>query len=86
MTAGAVSYIFLDEGGNLDFRTHGSKYFTVTGVLMRRPFALESASTELRFDMMEEGTELEEFHAAEDRQATRDRVFAASRTTFRPFG
>lgn len=75
MTIGGVSYIFLDEGGNLDFRESGSKYFTLTGVLMNRPFALEPALTELRFDMMEEGTELEEFHASEDRQATRDRVF-----------
>ncbi len=80
MATGGVSYIFLDEGGNLDFRENGSKYFTLTGVLMKRPFALESALTELRFDMMEEGTELEEFHASEDRQATRDRVFANIRS------
>ena len=43
---------------------------------MKRPFRLDQVLTELRFDLMEEGVELEEFHAAEDRQATRDRVFA----------
>ena len=77
MASEGVSYIFLDEGGNLEFNLNGTKYFTLTGVLTRRPFPLESALTELRFDLIEEGLELEEFHATEDRQATRNRVFAA---------
>jgi hypothetical protein len=76
MTSEDVSYIFLDEGGDLTFDPNGSKYFTLTGVLMKRPFTLEPALTELRFDLIEEGLELEEFHATEDRQATRNRVFA----------
>lgn len=75
MTTGGVSYIFLDEGGELNFKPNGSKYFTLTGVLMKRPFTLDPILTSLRFDLLEEGTQLEEFHAAEDRQATRDRVF-----------
>lgn len=49
MASDDVSYIFLDEGGDLVFAPHGSRYFTLTGVLMKRPFPLESALTELRF-------------------------------------
>jgi hypothetical protein len=76
MTSNGVYYIFLDEGGNFDFTPNGTKYLTFTAVLMKRPFALDRALTELRFDLIEEGLELEEFHATEDRQHTRDRVFA----------
>jgi len=77
MNAGGVPYIFLDEGGDLNFRPHGSKYFTLTGVLTKRPFVLDPILTGLRFDLIEEGVELQEFHATEDKQGTRDRVFAS---------
>jgi len=78
MASKGVPYIFLDEGGDLTFdRKKGSRYFTVTGVLTKRPFTLDPVLTNLRFDLIEEGTELEEFHATNDRQATRNRVFAS---------
>ena len=68
-------YIFLDEGGDLNFSATGSKYFTLTSVACVRPFPVDGDLTSLRFDLIEEGTELECFHACEDRQAVRDRVF-----------
>jgi len=43
----------------------------------RDPAALERALGTLRYALLAEGTELEAFHATEDRQAVRDRVFAA---------
>ena len=76
MVSNDTSYIFLDEGGNLDFSDKGSEYFTLTGVLMKRPFSIDPPLTNLRFDLIEAGVELEEFHAAEDRQATRNQVFS----------
>ena len=72
-----MSYIFLDEGGELNFRSNGSKYFTLTGILTRRPFALDPVLTNLRFDLIEKGLELEEFHATVNTQDTRNRVFAS---------
>ena len=78
-------YIFLDEGGNLDFSPKGSRYFTLTSVLVRRPFPLDSALTELRYELMESGLDIEYFHAAEDRQATRDKVFARIHTALNRF-
>lgn len=43
---------------------------------MKRPFSIDPPLTNLRFDLIETGVELEEFHAAEDRQATRNHVFS----------
>lgn len=82
MNSGGVPYIFLDEGGNLKFSDKGSEYFTLTGVLMRRPFKLEPTLHELRFDLIEKGVEIEEFHATEDRHATRDQVFTKIKENF----
>ncbi|MHB8809104.1 MAG: DUF3800 domain-containing protein [Desulfobulbaceae bacterium] len=76
---GDAIYIFLDEGGNFDFSTRGTKYFTLTSVLKRRPFNIYGQLTELRFDLIENGLDIEYFHAAEDKQLVRDRVFEVIR-------
>jgi hypothetical protein len=72
-------YIFLDEGGNLDFSPGGTRYFTMTAVSARRPIASHSAMAELKYGFVELGLDIEYFHAAEDRQAVRDRVFSIIR-------
>ncbi len=68
-------YIFLDEGGNLDFSPNGTKYFLLSSVTKERPFNAYKELTELKYDLVELGIEIEYFHAAEDVQATRNRVF-----------
>lgn len=68
-------YIYLDEGGNFDFTEKGTPYFTLSAVSTLRPFAYESDLNDLRYDLLEDGLPLEYFHASEDRQAVRDRVF-----------
>ncbi len=70
-----ILYIFLDEGGNLDFSNTGTKYFTLTGLSKERPFEAFKPLCELKYDLIELGTEIEYFHAAEDRQAVRNAVF-----------
>lgn len=70
-------YVFLDEGGNLDFSGSGSRFFTITSLATRRPFAFEVPLTDLRFDLIESGLDIEYFHASEDRQAIRDKVIEA---------
>ncbi|MDK1046411.1 MAG: hypothetical protein QGM45_12110, partial [Anaerolineales bacterium] len=70
-------YLFFDEAGNLDFNPSGSKWY-VFGVLSTPdPGPLSHALTTLRYELMgeREGLVLERFHASEDRQAVRDRVF-----------
>lgn len=72
---GKFLYIFLDEAGNLDFSNTGTKYFLLTAVTKERPFNAYKELTELKYDLVELGTEIEYFHAAEDRQAVRNQVF-----------
>lgn len=69
-------YLFFDESGNLDFSPNGSRYFCFGVLTLRDPGPLSAALTRLRYELLAEGLELEYFHAAEDRQAVRDRVFA----------
>jgi hypothetical protein len=71
-----TAYLFLDEGGNFDFSRTGSKYFTLTSVLVFRPFPLDGLLVDYKFDLMEGGHVLEYFHATEDKQFVRDGVFA----------
>ncbi len=68
-------YLFLDEAGNLDFSRNGTRYFALGCVAKERPFRAYQELTELKYDIIEEGVDLEYFHAAEDRQITRNRVF-----------
>ena len=68
-------YIFLDEAGNLDFSPNGTRYFALGSVTKERPFHAYQELTELKYDTIEQGVDLEYFHAAEDKQATRNRVF-----------
>jgi hypothetical protein len=73
-TAPPPLYVFIDEGGNLDFGPSGSRFFSLTSVIIPRPFPYEAQFTELRFDLLHTA-DIEYFHATEDRQAVRDRVF-----------
>lgn len=73
---GVAVFLFFDESGNLDFSPNGSRHFCFGVLTLRDPGPLTAALTRLRYSLMEEGLELEYFHAAEDRQAVRDRVFA----------
>ena len=68
-------YIFLDEAGNLDFSRNGTKYFVLGGITKERPFHAYKELTELKYDQVERGTALEYFHASENAQAVRNRVF-----------
>ena len=68
-------YVFLDEGGNLDFSPQGTKYFILSSLTKERPFYAGKDLIELKYDLVESGTGLEYFHAAQDRQAVRDAVF-----------
>src|SRR5258705_9674121 len=61
-------YVFLDEAGNRDFSRNGTQYFLFSAVLRERPF---KSST----DLIESGMDICRFHASEDLQAVRDRVF-----------
>lgn len=69
-------YMYLDESGDFDFGDGGSPYFIMTCAVTKRPFEAARALSELRFDMIEASEfDSEKFHACEDRNAVRERVF-----------
>ncbi len=68
-------YVFLDESGDFDFSINGSRYFIVTALSVIRPFDAVFPLEELKYDLWESGLRIESFHASEDRQFVRDKVF-----------
>lgn len=70
-----VAYIFIDEGGNFDFSSNGTGFFTLTAVTKFRPFLMTNNLVELKYDSIENGLELEYFHASEDKYPIRNAVF-----------
>jgi len=70
-----IVYIFLDEGGNFDFSTTGSHYYTFTSVVMTRPFSHYSQFENYKYDVIEYGKNIDKFHCAEDNTHVRGRVF-----------
>lgn len=68
-------YVFLDEAGNFDFSPSGTKVFVLGAVTKERPFHAYKELAELKYDLIELGTNLEYFHAAENAQPVRNRVF-----------
>ncbi len=70
-------YVFLDEGGNLDFGPNGTRLFTLTAIAMRVPSCFDAALAALKFELLESGEMTKEyFHATEDLQFVRNRVFS----------
>ena len=69
------AYIFLDESGNFDFSSRGSRYFLLTSVSMKRPFLAARTMDEYKHDCLEYGLNLEYFHCYRDGRDIRRRVF-----------
>jgi hypothetical protein len=69
-------FLFADEAGNFDFSLKGSRYFIVTAVTMN-DWSLGASLLDLRHQLCFQTEDLREegFHATEDKQHIRDRVF-----------
>ena len=76
-------YIFLDEGGNFEFSNKGSQYYIFTSISKERPFEAFKELNDLKYDLIEKGLEIEYFHASEDKQAVRDKVFIIINANFK---
>jgi hypothetical protein len=74
-------FLFVDESGNLDFSQKGTKYFVLTVLSVLNPLEIAVPLIKLKYNLMENnscGTNFEEegyFHASEDIQSVRDKVF-----------
>jgi len=77
--------VFADEAGNFDFSSNGTEHFTVCAVTMRslevghRLLDLRHELALEGMDVRTDGNHIQMFHATEDRQAVRDRVFSLIR-------
>jgi len=68
-------YVFIDVSGNYDFSITGTKFLVITSLICTdiKPGVLELY--ELKHELIDQGIDIEKFHAAEDRQPVRDKVF-----------
>jgi hypothetical protein len=71
-------FVFIDESGNFDFSEKGTRHFVMAGVAALAPLDSAAEMQALRYQLLAEGVDASSFHAAEDRQYIRDRVFDAS--------
>ena len=77
-THSSPTYIFLDESGNFDFSSKGTRFFVLTSVSMERPFPAYSDLDSLKYDCLEDPSlpDLEYFHCANDSRAVRSEAFS----------
>jgi hypothetical protein len=68
-------YIFLDESGNLDFSTKGSRFWSLTALCTSDPAKGRNTFLSLHYELAAQGSGIEHFHATEDKQAVRDLMF-----------
>ena len=74
-------YVFIDESGNFDFSSRGTDFLIEAAVMTREPVKLSARICELRYQLMSEGYDDLEFHASENKQAVRDRVYEVLRSS-----
>ena len=68
-------FLFLDESGNFDFSPKGTKYFVLSCLSTFRPVGERKSLLKLRYELLSNGLDQEFFHATEDKQIVRDKVF-----------
>jgi len=75
-------YVFLDESGNFDFadKPGASKWLILTSLITTDPREGLNELYQTKHDLIAQGHDIERFHATEDPQLVRDRVFAILQT------
>ena len=70
-----TAYLFLDESGNFDFSTNGTKYLFLTSVRMQRQFPAVSGLAAYRYECLEARMDIEHFHCVSATWPVRNAVF-----------
>ena len=71
----AYLYVFVDESGNDDFSPTGTQFWVLTSVVTEDITQGVLELYNLKHRLIDLGTDIEYFHASEDRQVVRDEVF-----------
>ncbi len=69
-------FIFIDESGNFDFSSTGTKYFILTAISTIKPLNEREKLLKYRCQLLSEQTDQEYFHATEDKQTVRDGIYS----------
>ena len=69
-------YLFIDESGNFDFSSRGTKYFLLSSIATFRPSLYKEKILDFKYDLLKNGYDKECFHATEDEQVVRDKFFS----------
>lgn len=69
-------YVFLDESGNLDFSTKGTKNYVLAAVITANPLASSQELQDLKYDHLRNDVDTTYFHASEDKQTVRNDVIS----------
>ena len=68
-------YVFIDESGNFDFSPKGTRHFVMSAVYTTSPEEGAKQLQTLKYELLSEGVDVSHFHATNDFQFVRDRVF-----------
>lgn len=68
-------FAFLDEAGEYTFHSKSGAYLVYTGIITAIPTLFSQEFAALKYELLAQGHCVERFHASEDKQAIRDRVF-----------
>ncbi len=68
-------YLFIDESGNFDFSPNGTKYFVLSSTATFKPCLYKEEILDFKYKLLKDGHNQEFFHATEDAQFIRDKIF-----------
>ena len=69
-------YLFIDESGNFDFSSSGTKHLVMSVVATVNPTEVAYKLARLKYELLRDGHDIPNFHATADKQLVRNRVFA----------
>ncbi|NBQ98510.1 MAG: hypothetical protein EBT86_12800 [Actinobacteria bacterium] len=75
MMLSAPLFVYIDESGNFDFSTLGTKHFVMTALFTADPVLSSMRIAKLKYFLLTQGVNISNFHASEDSQRVRDQVF-----------
>ncbi|WP_456391263.1 DUF3800 domain-containing protein [Hydrogenimonas sp.] len=78
-----ITYIFVDEAGDMDFSNKGFRYYMFNFLVKKRPFHLHEYISNYRYSLLERNLnpdngkriDIESFHANEDNKYVKQRMF-----------
>lgn len=70
-------YLYVDESGNFDFSDKGTSHFVMAGILTPNPLSNLLNMQSVRYELLQEGRDIQFFHATQDKQFVRDKVLHA---------